>query len=79
METLADKGNGNYAYLDSLQEAQKVFKDELTGTLVTIAMTAFAARFEQSLSLEAAWTAPALETKLLERAPLTLRFAQGWV
>ncbi len=37
METLADKGNGNYAYLDSLQEAEKVFRDELTGTLVTIA------------------------------------------
>ncbi|HYR28727.1 MAG TPA: von Willebrand factor type A domain-containing protein [Thermoanaerobaculia bacterium] len=37
METLADKGNGNYAYLDSLQEAKKVFRTELTGTLVTIA------------------------------------------
>jgi Ca-activated chloride channel family protein len=37
METLADKGNGNYAYLDSLQEAEKVFRHELTGTLVTIA------------------------------------------
>ncbi len=37
METLADKGNGNYAVLDSLQEAEKVFKRELTGTLVTIA------------------------------------------
>jgi Ca-activated chloride channel family protein len=37
METLADKGNGNYSYLDSLQEARKVFRDELTGTLVTIA------------------------------------------
>ncbi len=37
METLADKGNGNYAYLDSLQEAEKVFRYELTGTLVTIA------------------------------------------
>ena len=37
METLADKGNGNYAYLDSLKEAEKVFKHELTGTLVTIA------------------------------------------
>ncbi|MFP5246661.1 MAG: YfbK domain-containing protein, partial [Thermoanaerobaculia bacterium] len=37
METLADKGNGNYAYLDSLKEAEKVFRDELTGTLVTIA------------------------------------------
>ena len=37
METLADKGNGNYAFLDSIAEAQKVLRDELTGTLVTIA------------------------------------------
>ncbi len=37
METLADKGNGNYAYLDTLKEAEKVFKRDLTGTLVTIA------------------------------------------
>jgi Ca-activated chloride channel family protein len=37
METLADKGNGNYAYLDSMSEAEKVFRHELTGTLVTIA------------------------------------------
>jgi len=37
MEMLADKGNGNYAYLDTLEEAEKVFRRELTGTLVTIA------------------------------------------
>jgi Ca-activated chloride channel family protein len=37
MEMLADKGNGNYSYLDSMQEAKKVFSHELTGTLVTIA------------------------------------------
>ena len=37
MEMLADKGNGNYAYLDSIAEAEKVFRHELTGTLVTIA------------------------------------------
>ena len=37
MELLADKGNGNYAYLDSQREAEKVFKRELTGTLVAIA------------------------------------------
>ena len=37
MEILADKGNGNYFYLDSMREAEKVFKRELTGTLVTIA------------------------------------------
>jgi Ca-activated chloride channel family protein len=37
MEMLADKGNGNYAYLDSLQEARKVLINEAGGTLVTIA------------------------------------------
>ncbi|HSP15093.1 MAG TPA: von Willebrand factor type A domain-containing protein [Thermoanaerobaculia bacterium] len=37
MEMLADHGNGNYAYLDNLKEAEKVFVHELTGTLVTIA------------------------------------------
>jgi Ca-activated chloride channel family protein len=37
LELLADKGNGNYSYLDTPKEADKVFKTELTGTLVTIA------------------------------------------
>ena len=37
MELLADKGNGNYSYLDSLQEANKVLVREAGGTLVTIA------------------------------------------
>lgn len=37
MELLADKGNGNYAYIDSLGEARKVLADQAQGTLVTIA------------------------------------------
>ncbi len=37
MELLADRGNGNYAYIDSLQEARKVLVEEAGGTLVTIA------------------------------------------
>jgi Ca-activated chloride channel homolog len=37
MEQLADKGNGNYAYIDTINEAQKVLVDELTSTLETIA------------------------------------------
>jgi Ca-activated chloride channel family protein len=37
MQQLADQGNGNYAYLDSLEEAQKVLVDQMSGTLVTIA------------------------------------------
>ena len=37
MEKLADKGNGNYGYIDTLAEAQKVLVEELSGTLITIA------------------------------------------
>jgi Ca-activated chloride channel family protein len=37
LEKLADKGNGNYAYIDTILEAQKVLVDQLGGTLVTIA------------------------------------------
>jgi len=37
MEMIADRGNGNYAYLDSEKEAEKVLVREASGTLVTIA------------------------------------------
>ena len=37
METLADYGNGNYAYIDSAREAKKVFVDEMPKTIYTIA------------------------------------------
>lgn len=37
METLADSGNGNYAYIDSMLEAKKVLVEEMGGTLLTIA------------------------------------------
>jgi Ca-activated chloride channel homolog len=37
MEMLADKGNGNYAYIDSLAEARKVLVREAGSTLITIA------------------------------------------
>lgn len=37
MEILADKGNGNYAYIDNLREAKKVLVNEFGGTLFTIA------------------------------------------
>ncbi len=36
MEILADKGNGNYAYIDCLREADKVLLEEMTATLVTV-------------------------------------------
>ena len=37
MEALADSGNGNYAYIDTLNEANKVLITELSSTLLTIA------------------------------------------
>ena len=37
LEILADKGNGNYAYIDNIKEAEKVFVTEFGGTLYTIA------------------------------------------
>ncbi|TCC93458.1 DUF3520 domain-containing protein [Pedobacter frigiditerrae] len=37
METLADKGNGNYAYIDNISEAKKVLVNEFGGTLFTVA------------------------------------------
>ena len=40
METLADNGNGNYAYVDDMDEAQKLFVEDLTSTLQVIALDA---------------------------------------
>jgi len=37
MEQVADHGNGNYAYIDTPREAQKVLEQELSSTLFTIA------------------------------------------
>jgi Ca-activated chloride channel family protein len=37
MEALADKGNGNYAYIDNMNEAKKVLVNEFGSTLFTIA------------------------------------------
>jgi Ca-activated chloride channel homolog len=40
MEQLANNGNGFYAYVDDMDEARKLFVDEITGTLQTIALDA---------------------------------------
>ena len=37
LETLADKGNGNYAYIDSTFEAKRALVDEMGATMVTVA------------------------------------------
>lgn len=53
METLADNGNGNYAYIDSLAEAKKVVVDEFESTLYTVAKdTKFQIEFNPALVSE---------------------------
>ncbi len=37
MERLADKGDGQYAYVDAYDEAKRVFREQLTGTLQMVA------------------------------------------
>ncbi len=37
MEAIADRGNGNYAYIDSMNEGRRVLVDQISSTLVTIA------------------------------------------
>jgi len=37
LESLADKGNGNYGYIDTIHEARKMLVRQMSGTLVTIA------------------------------------------
>ena len=40
LEQLADRGDGFYAYINSLEEARKLFVEGLTGTLQTVALDA---------------------------------------
>jgi len=42
LETLAKKGNGNFAYIDNIQEAEKVMVTEFTKTLFAVADDAYA-------------------------------------
>ncbi len=37
LEKLADKGNGNYSYIDTLAEGRRVLVEQMAGTLITIA------------------------------------------
>jgi Ca-activated chloride channel family protein len=50
MEELADSGDGSYAYIDTMKEAERLFVDELTSTLQVIARDA---RIQVDFNLEA--------------------------
>ena len=50
LQTLAKKGNGNYAYLDEINEAEKVLVKELTQTFYAVADDAsMSVRFNPSM------------------------------
>ena len=53
LETLAKKGNGNFAYIDDLKEAEKVLITEFTKTMYAVASDAFlSVKFDSSLVKE---------------------------
>lgn len=37
LETLANKGNGNYGYIDSIKEGEKILVEDFYGTMYTVA------------------------------------------
>ncbi len=54
MEQLADQGDGSYAYVDDLEEARRIFVENLTGTLQTVAADA-KAQVEWNPEVVARW------------------------
>jgi Ca-activated chloride channel homolog len=66
MEMLADKGNGNYAYIDKIEEAQKVFGKEMGATLYTIAKDV-KLQVEFNPSVVAAYRLIGYENRLLNK------------
>lgn len=66
MEQLADKGNGNYAYIDTLQEANKVLIEEVSSTLFTIAKDV-KIQVEFNPSVVAEYRLIGYENRMLER------------
>ncbi|MDZ4737566.1 MAG: VWA domain-containing protein [Rhodospirillaceae bacterium] len=66
LEQLADLGNGNYAYLDTLREAQKVLVKEMGSTLFTIAQDV-KIQIEFNPSVVAEYRLIGYENRMLER------------
>lgn len=66
MEQLADNGNGNYAYIDSLNEARKVLVDEMSSTLQTVAKDV-KVQIEFNPSVVAEYRLVGYENRLLNR------------
>lgn len=66
MEQLADKGNGNHAYIDTVREAQKLLVTEMSSTLFVIANDV-KAQIEFNPALVAEYRLIGYENRMLER------------
>ena len=70
MELLANKGNGNYAYIDSIAEARKVLVEEAGSTLVTIAKDV-KVQVEFDPAKVASWRLVGYENRVLAHSDFT--------
>jgi Ca-activated chloride channel family protein len=76
LEKLADKGHGNYAYIDNFQEAKRVLVEQLAGTLLTVAKDV-KLQIEFNPSTVAAYRLIGYENRLLEHADFDNDAKQG--
>jgi Ca-activated chloride channel family protein len=67
LEELSNKGDGNYAYIDTINEARKVLVEQLTGTLLTVAKDAKVQVFFNPLAV-ASWRLIGYENRRLAKA-----------
>jgi Ca-activated chloride channel family protein len=65
MERLGDKGDGHYAYVDRLEEARRIFVENLTGTLQVVARDA-KVQVEFDPAVVRSWRLVGYENRLLE-------------
>lgn len=78
LETLSSKGNGNFAYIDDLEEAYKVFSREFGGTLFTVAkdVKATVAFNDQQV---ASYRLIGFENKMIKDPVVDSNFIQGGI
>jgi Ca-activated chloride channel family protein len=76
LEKLADKGHGNYAYIDNFQEAKRVLVEQLAGTLLTVAKDV-KLQIEFNPATVAAYRLIGYENRLLEHADFDNDAKQG--
>jgi len=76
LEKLADKGNGNYAYIDTFREAKRVLVEQMAGTLLTVAKDV-KLQLEFNPATVAAYRLIGYENRLLEHADFDDDAKQG--